>query len=633
MKKLSVIAIGILLGITLGATAFADIDSASLQNQTSEGLFDRTDPYDLALTPGLMYQLDLWRLYTNLSGYDGGDAYLIGTSGPLGPGSLSVFYEQQKGRFIESTYNGWDFDWESGWHSQPPPNPVPNYDGIPDYVQSGDLTISEDVESDEHNFHMAYGGDFFDGISLGLSYAPQFYKRDGTPEGIFSGSLEDLDIAGVASSTLSAVTGLPLLVGLPFQRHNPMQGLPWLGKDFTFVYSSLSYTTNDYQSWNQTDVVVQTNSTFEDEDTIHPFNLQSHMRFGEDWDILAGITFADIDRGDTLRASAVGNFNLSTFTNQALTGYTRGDGVLTLDGSWEEAQDGKRWGVYVSPSYQMSDLIGFRLDLGYAKEDGDNRGGGVLTVDGMTEFWNAATPPNPETNTIEGAVDMSYNGDYDVEDILINPRITLNYDVAGRQMRWSMGVGYMRSHHEWDGVMRRDAWYVATFNDGDLVVLDPSDTTTWANFTGYDDFVGEETTTVWSFPVATEFWMTERLRGGLGCKFERQNVDYEERGGGPWLENEYYYTARADGSYAVGDVGPNQYLEYTGDPFPTPYDADNFATWYQDKRETTVDYTTYNIGLGYLFSEHLQVDLMWTGKGEDGGVDVSEVFASATLTF
>jgi hypothetical protein len=378
------------------------------------------------------------------------------------------------------------------------------------------------------------------------------------------------------------------------------------------------------------DIAVQSHSTFEDEDTIHPFNLQSHMRFGEDWDILAGITFADIDRGDTLRSTVTGTFNMSEFTNQALTDYMRGSGMLTLDGSWEEAQDGKRWGVYVSPSYQMSDLIGFRLDLGYAKEDGDNRGGGVLGVEGTLESWDPATPPDPETATIDGAVDLSYNGDYDVEDILINPRMTLTYDVGGRQMRWSMGVGYERSHYEWDGVMRRDAWYVATFDDGDGVIIDNDDYTTWANFTGYDEFVGEETTTSWSFPVATEFWMTERLRGGMGCKFERISVDYEERGGGPWLENEYYYQARGDGAYSVG---PESYLQNSTDTTPSPYDADNLSTWYQDKRETTVDLTTYNIGLGYLFSEHLQVDLMWTGKGEDGGVDISEVFASATLTF
>jgi hypothetical protein len=211
MKKFSVIAIGILLSITFGATAFA-IDGASLQNQTSEGLFDRTDPYDLALQSGLMYQLDLWRLYTNLSGYDGGDAYLIGTSGQWGPGSLAFFYETRKGEFDESVFTGFDYTDESDWHLA---TNTPNYDGIPDEVYSGSLTITEDRETREHNFYLGYGGDFWDGISLGLSYAPEMWESEGTPSGAFSGSLEDLGIGDILSFSLD-LSNLSLLVGVPF---------------------------------------------------------------------------------------------------------------------------------------------------------------------------------------------------------------------------------------------------------------------------------------------------------------------------------------------------------------------------------------------------------------------------------
>jgi hypothetical protein len=233
MKKLSVIAIGILLSITLGATAFADIDGASLQNQTSEGLFDRTDPFDLALSPGLMYQLDLWRLYTNLSGYDGGDAYLIGTSGPAGPGSLAFFYETRKLEFVESVLQAFDYMSED---TNPMTPTTPNYDGEFDNFYNGHIEIREMAETNEHNFYLGYGGDFFDGISLGLSYSPQFEETEQTPDGIFSGSFEDLSAVGLATNLATAVGNLPLLVGWPFQRHLPMQGLPWLGKDATIVF-------------------------------------------------------------------------------------------------------------------------------------------------------------------------------------------------------------------------------------------------------------------------------------------------------------------------------------------------------------------------------------------------------------
>jgi hypothetical protein len=624
MKKFSVIAIGILLSITMGATAFA-MDSASLQNQTSEGLFDRTDPFDLALQSGLMYQLDLWRLYTNLSGYDQGDAYLIGTSGKLGPGSVAFFYETKDGEFQESVFTNFDYGYERGWHTDVN---VPNYDGIDDLMYSGSLDIREDHETSEHNFYLGYGGDILDGVSLGLSYAPQMWESEGTPSGIFSGTLEDVLITDVLANAGTALTNLPLLVGWPFQRHMPMQGLPWLGKDLSVVFSSLNYTTNDYQSWTQFDLVAQTDSNLEQETTVHPFNLGSHMRLWDDWDILANVTYADIDRQDSLRSSLTATFNNSQFINQALDDYYRGNGSLGLTGSWDEDSDGNRWGLFVSPSWQMSDLIGFRLDLGYSKESGDNEGGGVLTVNGMTEEW--VDDVSPATGTVDGAIDLSYDGDYETEDWLVEPRMTLTYDVGGRQMRFGLGVGYMRSQHDWDGLMRRDGYLVITYDDGDAPGPDNDDFTTWASFNGYENFDGETTTTAWRFPVATEFWLTERLRAGAGASYIRETVDYEEDGSGPWLDNESLYTAYGDGTR---DVGPEQYRENTADTIFDPYDADSLTIGYRDDRKVTTDYTVYNLGLGYIFSEHLQFDLMWTGKGEDGGVDMTEVFASATLTF
>jgi hypothetical protein len=179
-------------------------------------------------------------------------------------------------------------------------------------------------------------------------------------------------------------------------------------------------------------------------------------------------------------------------------------------------------------------------------------------------------------------------------------------------------------------MMRRNGSFVATVDDGDLVPLDPDDSTTIASFEGSEWFDGEEQLTVWRFPVATEFWLTERLTARAGAAYYRETRDYEEHGTGPWLDDESLVTLFGDGTVSCG---PQSYYENSADTECSPYDADDLTISYRDEKEVTNDYTTYNLGLGYIFSEHLQFDLMWTGKGADGGVDTTEVFASATLTF
>ena len=69
MKKLLGVAIALVLCLAVAPGAFA-IDDGSLEKMTTEGLYDRNDAFDHALEPGLLYNLDRWRLYTNLSGYD-----------------------------------------------------------------------------------------------------------------------------------------------------------------------------------------------------------------------------------------------------------------------------------------------------------------------------------------------------------------------------------------------------------------------------------------------------------------------------------------------------------------------------------------------------------------------------------
>jgi hypothetical protein len=81
-----------------------------------------------------------------------------------------------------------------------------------------------------------------------------------------------------------------------------------------------------------------------------------------------------------------------------------------------------------------------------------------------------------------------------------------------------------------------------------------------------------------------------------------------------------------------GGTGPEDQVAPSDEPTQA-YDADTDTYTERNEFELTHYWTTYNLGLGYQFTENLQVDLMWEGKGASGGVDMTDVFASVTLAF
>ena len=171
MKKIFVVALGVALCLTLAASASA-IDSASLENRTTEGLYDRNDAFDLARDAGLLYQVQPLHLWTVASGYsapwggdndiwDDSDSFLVGVAKKLGPGSFAVFFETNKTEW-ETTelYSQW-FQEENAFNDSPgnpfwngaidPANEYPNYDGIDDVLKTYNDRWYDHYERTEYN--------------------------------------------------------------------------------------------------------------------------------------------------------------------------------------------------------------------------------------------------------------------------------------------------------------------------------------------------------------------------------------------------------------------------------------------------------------------------------------------------
>lgn len=78
------------------------------------------------------------------------------------------------------------------------------------------------------------------------------------------------------------------------------------------------------------------------------------------------------------------------------------------------------------------------------------------------------------------------------------------------------------------------------------------------------------------------------------------------------------------------EVGP-QDQQNSGGATAIPWDSEAYGSGLTTKDEETWDYTTYNLGLGYYFTENLQFDLMFSGNA--GYVNSDVLFASFTIIF
>lgn len=569
-KKSFLVIIGVALCLAFAGTAFA-IDESSLESRTTEGLYDRTDPYDLAMQPGLLYKLDRWRLYTNLSGYSGdddmaSDSYIIGTSGKLGAGSLAVFYETNITEW-ESANSNADYYYQE--YSTAPIN-YPNYDGTYDYLWDDTDWDKFETKTENNNFHIAYGIDF-GGVSVGLSYAPEFEKNETT--------------SGDEGST-----------------------------------STINYDALDHTLYTLDEDFDSETYKLEADRTEHPFTVQTLIHTADHWHLLVGIGYASIEQQDELSET----YSYSHLSEDTNTGYELTENETGgTNGSRDEDYDGDEFSIYLEPVYEVNDMVSLRFDLKYSMQDGDFKGGQVETMNYIKKE-RVSTGDHTTTDTEYEKSDGSFKGDFEETEWEIEPRVCLTFD----KVRFALGIGYHYGQEEWDGTERNDNSYTETHDDGDGVST-VADYTLVKSYTGYENFDGETITTHWRFPVATEFDVTDKLTFRAGAAYNRVRVEEKETETEVDRQNETY--TRTDGTGTVIAVGPEQYYD-TATSDPTSYDADAVGSseTYEDNR--TLDYTTYHLGLGYTFTENLKCDLMWSGNG-GGSVDTTRLFASVTLTF
>ena len=561
-KKSFLLAIGVAFCLAFAGTAFA-IDNDSLESQTTEGLYDRTDPYDLATEPGLLYKLDRWRLYTNLSGYEDEDSFLIGTSGKLGAGSLAFFYETNKREDdwtdTEASYDLWEMEDLISF---------PNYDGTYESLEGyTDLYKNESI-TEENNFYAAYSIDFGD-VSVGLSYAPGLRKSE-TSYSVGSDGAE-LD------------------------------------------YHDTAHTTYDLDAYSSSN-----SRKHETDRTEHPFTVQAQIHTSDHWHLLAGIGYASMEQEDDL--SEVYSYR-ELYENTNTGELNTYDSTTRTDGSVDEDGDGDEWSIYLEPVYEVNDMVSLRLDLNYAMLDGDFKGGRVET-ENSTRTRRISALADTRIWTSSKRWDGSSKGDFEETEWEIEPRVYLTFD----KVRFALGVGYYYSEEEWDSTEKRNYSSTYTYDDGDGVAT-IADYTGVSSSTGYANYDGEEKTTRWRFPVATEFDLTDKLTLRAGAAYYRVRAESKETETEAEHQNETsIYTDGAGNVF----VGPEQYYA-TAAADPVAYDADAEGATYTEKSDQTFDYTTYHLGLGYTFTENLKCDLMWSGSG--GSVDTTELFASVTLTF
>lgn len=626
MKKFFVVALGVVLGFALVGSAYA-IDGASLESQTTEGLYDRHDAFDITLRPGLLYQVDRWRLYTNLSAYEGfttkqdqdsqAESYLIGTSGRLGPGSAAFLYE-----YFDDEYTP-KYQTTNYYEEEDTTGDYPNYDGRWDYRSDGANNWNYDTKLEQNNFYASYSMDF-DGFSLGLSYAPEFTDESNT-FGISESGPDSWSDLNNPTNWWSSSWGCDMY-------------FPSGNSNYYTMFHSIDYDGDgdEYDSWDEFTASTSWRGKQDRETDYHPIYLESHVHTADNWHLLAGVGYADVQVDTDFRGHLdehwVAKGGVGEGSNSRVTWDRQIDvqGVIGNWGFYDADLDGDRWWLYLEPVYEVNDIVTLRCDLTYATEDGD-----MNTWDGVSGTLDAsyvtqATGADDHTWTAHDTFDCSSSGDYSTDEWEIEPRVYFNYD----PVRFSLGVGYHYEKSEWSGntnTMKSSRW---TYDDGDNEADDPNDWVFTSSWTEHETFDGEEKYTTWRFPVAAEFDITEKLTIRAGACYYLEDYEYDEQGVEVGRNDEKYLLKYGDDSPSSPhrSTGPEDYYSTDTDIVSSPYDQDKEGDTWRDQEDGTENRVTYQIGLGYYFTENLQLDLMWRRSSYDH-VDFDNLYTSITLAF
>jgi hypothetical protein len=678
MKKFFAVVLGVALCFTLVTSASAiNSTGASLEGQTTEGLYDRCDAFDKARAPGLLYMVEPLHLWTVGSGYSDGayyddsNSFMVGVARKVGPGSLAFFFETNK--------NAWEVKWSethfrnneldalgdtSGfgfWQGAlDVANQYPNYDGELDFLDDWGDNDRYDYEWEEFNYSVAYSMDVTDTIAVGASYEPMYidenetiyfspsgialgdsypYPWDGpNPESRFYGAGDwgAWFFGGMSVPTTWNTGGGPVPVGTG-----------WNGGAFGRETSYWDVEHSAYDTMNESSNFTGDRDT---DQTVHPLNVQTHIRPNDNFDILLGIGYADVDSNDIVTgtyssSSVYEEFDADgTYFGNQMGHYAKYEGKVTfaLDGSLNddsgyngdhvdnglnEDRQGDQWSFLISPTYHFNEMYSGRLDISYANQQGDFEGG----LGGRLDYWfhdyqidddpAPGTVGTDETLTGYEIWDGRSSGDYETTSWAIEPRLYVNFD----KVRFAAGVGYSQTENDWDGNM---AWDKTAHYEWDDAVTPTNSGSFDGSWTGRQNFTGEDTTTVLRCPVAVEFDLTEKVVARVGAAYYRIHEE-EKRHDAQYLrENEAWTEYDENGE--VVDVGFKELLN-SGASSGTPYDNVAFGTVNTTETDETWDFTTYNLGLGYYFTENLQFDMMFSG--EAGWVNSSQLFCSFTIIF
>jgi hypothetical protein len=126
-----------------------------------------------------------------------------------------------------------------------------------------------------------------------------------------------------------------------------------------------------------------------------------------------------------------------------------------------------------------------------------------------------------------------------------------------------------------------------------------------------------------------EFDITEKLTARAGAAYYQVTREEDRTTTEEIKINESWVEYEADGSTIV-DRGPGE-QETNWDASGDPYDPWREGCTLTTSEEITNDYTTYQLGLGYYFTENLQFDLMFAGGS--GYVNSDVLFGSFTIIF
>ena len=635
IRKFFMLAIGAAFCLVFVASAPA-FEGASLQSQTTFSLFE-DDPFDLSIDPGVLYQVDRWRLYTNLSNYETEDGayYLIGTSGKLGAGSLAFFYETSKNEIDEN-----DLDADN-WLGIERLSGT-SYTGTNDTVITTYDSRSFKDEEEASNFYLSYSMDFGT-FSIGAAYNPEFEDRTVSLQ---RGVAWNAAIGGMNLGGIAPVYNPAAWAG-PGHEENLDQGavLGWNAANITGNFSrrqvTTTYGTVDHSKYN----IVDTSDSFTGENDIedksHGFTVSSLIRPADKFEVqvTAGLTTIDTEVGGSATYT-YSRTDSDTGTTAPATDLVPGlalvDGYCeteTQTSTWngnfldgdEYNHDGTKWGLEIEPGYELNEVVTLTLRLGYETADGDANGDWTQNVNIDRSITTNAADTTPETWEGTQVFDNTWSGDWEQNSYIVEPRVYLTYGPVD----FSLGVAYSSEKEEVSGRTRNDATYSWSYENGDGAKT-ALDWTCAGSYTSYADWNFETKETAWSFPVATRFKVTDKLTLRAGARFSRTTTEMDETDSFAGTDDDKWTIT--DGTDTVVAAGANGYVDAAG--LIQPYDATHETARTAESHETTIDTTDYSLGLGYQVTEHLVFDLMFKGEQDSrGGVDTETVWASVTLAF